>query len=156
MGAPDSPVAHRTVTVHCPVRATSACPLGFGAVDCWSALSSCCTGQSGCAPDSHYSLSGARHVSASVRVWSSWLLECLVVLLHWTVRCPLTSAWHCSSLFIWRTDRWRAGSRCSASTPNCPVNYSGARLQNSREWPIHLLAGLVHRTVSSAPKNSTL
>jgi hypothetical protein len=39
MGAPDSPVAHRTVNVHCPVRATSARPLGFGAVDLWSALS---------------------------------------------------------------------------------------------------------------------
>jgi hypothetical protein len=46
MGAPDSPVAHRTVTVHCPVRATSARPLGFGAVDRWSALYFCCTGQS--------------------------------------------------------------------------------------------------------------
>jgi hypothetical protein len=29
------------------------------------------TGQSGGAPGSHCSLSGARHVSASVRVWSS-------------------------------------------------------------------------------------
>jgi hypothetical protein len=29
------------------------------------------TGKSGGTPDSHYSLSGARHVSASVRVWSS-------------------------------------------------------------------------------------
>jgi hypothetical protein len=36
MGAPDSPVAYRTTTVHCPVRATSACPLGFGAVDRWN------------------------------------------------------------------------------------------------------------------------
>jgi hypothetical protein len=47
MGAPDSPGAHRTGTVHCPVCATSARPLGFGAVDRWSALSFCCTGQSG-------------------------------------------------------------------------------------------------------------
>jgi hypothetical protein len=47
MGAPDSPVRHRTGTVHCPVRATSARPLGFWAVDRWSCLSSCCTGQSG-------------------------------------------------------------------------------------------------------------
>jgi hypothetical protein len=39
-GAPDS-------TVHCPVRATSARPLGFGAVDRWNPLSFCCTGQSG-------------------------------------------------------------------------------------------------------------
>jgi hypothetical protein len=52
MGAPDSPVAHRTVTVHCPVRATSARPLGFGAVDRWSRLSFCCTGQFGATPDS--------------------------------------------------------------------------------------------------------
>jgi hypothetical protein len=31
MGTPDSPVAHRTIIVHCPVRATSARPLEFGA-----------------------------------------------------------------------------------------------------------------------------
>jgi hypothetical protein len=31
MGAPDSPVRHRIATVHCPVRATLAQPLGFGA-----------------------------------------------------------------------------------------------------------------------------
>jgi hypothetical protein len=47
MGAPNSVVAHRTVTVHCPVHAMSARPLGFGAVDRWSVLSSYCTGQSG-------------------------------------------------------------------------------------------------------------
>jgi hypothetical protein len=35
MGAPDS-----------PVRTTSVQPLGFGVVDRWSRLSSCCTGQS--------------------------------------------------------------------------------------------------------------
>jgi hypothetical protein len=39
MGTPDSPVAHQTVTVHCPVLATSARPLGFGVVDCWNPLS---------------------------------------------------------------------------------------------------------------------
>jgi hypothetical protein len=47
MGAPDSPMRHQTFTVHCPVSATSARPLGFGAVDRWSRLSSCCIGQSG-------------------------------------------------------------------------------------------------------------
>jgi hypothetical protein len=36
--------AHRTVTVHSPVCATSACPLGFGAVDRWNPLSFCCIG----------------------------------------------------------------------------------------------------------------
>jgi hypothetical protein len=52
MGAPDSSVRHRTVTMHCPVRATSAQPLGFGAVDRWRRLWSCCTEQSGATPDS--------------------------------------------------------------------------------------------------------
>jgi hypothetical protein len=31
MGTPNSPVMHQTDIVHCPVRATSARPLGFGA-----------------------------------------------------------------------------------------------------------------------------
>jgi Fe-S-cluster-containing dehydrogenase component len=52
MGAPDSPVRHRTAIVHCPVHATSAQPLGFGAVDNWRCLSSSCTEQSGATPDS--------------------------------------------------------------------------------------------------------
>jgi hypothetical protein len=51
MGTPDNSVAHRTVTVHCPVRATSACPLGFVVVDRWNCLSFCCTGQSGATTD---------------------------------------------------------------------------------------------------------
>jgi hypothetical protein len=52
MGASDSPVHHRIVTVHCPVRATSARQLGFGAVDRWSCLSFCYTGQFGGTLDS--------------------------------------------------------------------------------------------------------
>jgi hypothetical protein len=99
MGAPDSPVAHRIVTVHCPVRATSACPLGFGAVDRWSALSFCCTGQSNATPDSP--------------VTSDF--------------CTLTSAQHCSPLFIWAVDRWRAGNRCSAGSPDSPVAHQTVR-----------------------------
>jgi hypothetical protein len=43
MGETDSPVRHRTVTVHCPVRVMSAQLLGFGAVDSWRRLSSSCT-----------------------------------------------------------------------------------------------------------------
>jgi hypothetical protein len=38
---------HQKVTVHYPVHATSTRPLGCGGVDRWSALSSCCTRQSG-------------------------------------------------------------------------------------------------------------
>jgi hypothetical protein len=37
--------------MHCPVRATLAQPLGFGAVDHWRYLSSSCTGQSSATPD---------------------------------------------------------------------------------------------------------
>jgi hypothetical protein len=41
-------------------------------------------------------------------------------------------------------------------TPDSPVNYSGERLTNSREWLGCLRLGLVHRTVSSVPKQHTL
>jgi hypothetical protein len=44
--------APQTVTMHCPMRAMSVQPLGFGAVDRWGRLSSSCTGQSGATPDS--------------------------------------------------------------------------------------------------------
>jgi hypothetical protein len=30
------------------------------------------------------------------------------------------------------------------------MNYSGVSLENSREWPVRLVEGLVHRTVSGA------
>jgi hypothetical protein len=52
MGALDSLVRHRTAIVHCPVCATSAQPLGFGAVDHWRCLSSSCIGQFSATPDS--------------------------------------------------------------------------------------------------------
>jgi hypothetical protein len=46
MGAPDSPVRHRTDTVQCPVRRHVTQQLGFGAKSTVGALSSCSTGQS--------------------------------------------------------------------------------------------------------------
>jgi hypothetical protein len=52
MGAPDSPVHHRTSTVHCPVRRHVTQPLGFGAGSTVGVLSSCGSGQSGATPDS--------------------------------------------------------------------------------------------------------
>jgi hypothetical protein len=107
-------------------------------------------------PDNHCSLSSARHVSASVRVWTCWPLEPFVFLLHRTVRWSLTSARHCSPLFIWAVDRWHAGSHCSAGSPNSPVNYSGACPEDTREWLVRWLPGLVHQTVSGAPLGSTL
>jgi hypothetical protein len=47
MGAPDSPVRHRTGTVPCPVRRHITQPLGFGAGRSLEDLSSCGTRQSG-------------------------------------------------------------------------------------------------------------
>jgi hypothetical protein len=51
MGTPDSPMAHRTVTIHYPVCATSARPLGFWSGRPLEPLSCGCTGQSGVTPD---------------------------------------------------------------------------------------------------------
>jgi hypothetical protein len=84
------------------------------------------------ASDSPCSLSSACHVSVPVRVWSCWPLELFVFSLHRTVRWPLTSAlWlllrHCSSLFICAVDRWHAGSRCSAGSPDSPVPHRRVR-----------------------------
>jgi hypothetical protein len=116
--------AHRTVTVHCPVRTISARSLGFGAIDRWRPLSFCYTGQSG----------------------DHWLLP-----------------WYYSPLFMWAVDRWHAGSRCSAGSPDSPVNYSEGCPWISREWLVWLCWGLVHQTlsgthriVSGAPLGSTL
>jgi hypothetical protein len=47
MGAPGSPVCHRTGTVPCPVRRHVSQSLGFGVGRPLEALSSCGTGQSG-------------------------------------------------------------------------------------------------------------
>jgi hypothetical protein len=93
------------------------------------------------APDSsvhhqtlHCSLSDAPLRQLSVRVWRSWSLERLVVLLHRTVRCPLTSAlWlltctvHGGRWSLARREtllRWLTGQ--SGSTPDNPVRHFSA------------------------------
>jgi hypothetical protein len=58
MGAPDSPVRHRTGTVGCPVSRHVTQPLGFGSSRPLASLSSCGTGQLSATPDRSYSLSG--------------------------------------------------------------------------------------------------
>jgi hypothetical protein len=54
---------------------------------------------------------------------------------------------HCTSysLLRWLTEHVQC-------TPNSSVNYSGAHPENSWEWPVRLVEGLVHRTLSGAPK----
>jgi hypothetical protein len=91
MGAPDSPVRHRTGIACCPVRRHVTQSLGFGAKSAIGALSSCDTGQSGA---------------------------------------PLTCCSDfCAALLIYQSRPLRVDSRCSASTPDSLVNYSGARLR---------------------------
>jgi hypothetical protein len=113
MGTTDSPVAHRTVTVHYPVHATSARPLGFGAVGRWSCLSFCYTRQSGATSDSPVTSDFCALTSSLAlfitghRVRRS--LACRESLLHWLT-----------------------GQSCG--TPDSLVNYSGARLDETREW----------------------
>jgi hypothetical protein len=92
MGALDSPMRHRTGTVHYSVHATLAYPLGFGAVDRWRCLSSSCTGQSGATrtvrcPSDFAALTFARH-SSSLFTWQSRSLaqRAVAPLAHRTVR----------------------------------------------------------------------
>jgi hypothetical protein len=93
-------------------------------------------GQSGGAPDSHYSLSGAPSGACSDSA---------------------RAVAHCSvSLFLCRRPLARS-SRCSAGTPDSPVNYSGAASPNSRRWQVRSgtpwctgHCPVVHRTVRCA------
>jgi hypothetical protein len=128
MGTLDSTVAHWTVTIQCPVCATLARPLGFGAIDRWNSLSFCCTGQSGATLD----------MSGDFWITRSNFCRALFITVHFC-SWPLTSS-----------------DCCSAGSPDCPVNYSGARPTNSRECLVCLCTGLMHRIVSSAPLGSTL
>jgi hypothetical protein len=113
------------------------------------------------------SLSGAHHVSASVRVWSYWSLELFVFLLHRTVQWPLTlrsdfcttlfDTVHLSSRLLARRESllcWLTGQ--SGATPDSPMNYSGASPLNFWVWPVWWVPGQVHRTLSGAPIFSTL
>jgi hypothetical protein len=96
-GAPDSPVRHRTLS-GAPATSPGHWVLTVGASDRWA------IGQSGGAPDSYYSLSGAPSgvVLTSARTGA-----------------------HCS-LLLFRCRRPLAlCSRYSAGTPDSPVNYSG-------------------------------
>jgi hypothetical protein len=118
--------AHRTYTVHCPVCAMSARPLGFWSGRPLEPLSCNCTGQSGATPD----------MSSDLWLRCSDFFVSLFIMVYFCSR-PLTHS-----------------SYCSAGAPNSLVNYSGARLANFREWLVCLCLGLVHRTVSDAPKTA--
>jgi hypothetical protein len=94
----DSPVRHRTLS-GAPATSPSRWILTIGASDIWA------TGQSGGAPDSHCSLSGAPSGAAL----NSGALRA-----------------HCSAFNAYCKRPLARSSRCSAGTPDSPVNYSGA------------------------------
>jgi hypothetical protein len=110
--------AHRTVrcaTGHCLVRQPRHPTVRVLTVSTVGALTAGTTRQSGGAPDSHCSLSGAPSGAA-------------LTLRALSAHCP-------RSLFTFADDRWRS-SRCSAwhtresgATPDSPVNYSRVALQ---------------------------
>jgi hypothetical protein len=103
--------AHRIVrctTGHCPVRQPRHPTVRVFTVSTVGALTSWRTGQSGAAPDRHCSLSGAPSgAPLTLRELSTHCSRC---------RRPLEST---IALL----------SRCSACTPDSPVNYSGAAFQ---------------------------
>jgi hypothetical protein len=100
MGALDSPVRHRTGTIHCPVRHHITQLLGFWSSRSLASLSSCGTGQSDATPDT------VRCASDSAALTLRALFLCQRLL----------------QLTVARV------SRCFASTRDSPVNYSGVRL----------------------------
>jgi hypothetical protein len=84
MGAPDSPVRHRTGTVPYPVCRHVTQPLGFGARSTVGALSSCGTRQSGASPDilvpsDFAALTSAVHCSCTVHFADSTVARWIAV-----------------------------------------------------------------------------
>ena len=127
MGTPDSPVVHWTLhcslSDECHVRR----PLGFGAVDHWSLLSSCGTGQSVGTPDSPV------RSDFVDRLLYCWLLR---------------------SQRSWPLGKF---DRCSVGSPDSPVVHqtvrwiiADARWENPRAASSRG-ARLGHQTMSGAP-----
>jgi hypothetical protein len=126
MGAPDSPMRHRTGPVHCPVRCHVTQPLGFGSSRPLVPLSSCGTGQV---------LFTFRCASDSAALTLHALSLCQPLLQSTIARV----------------------SRCSAGTPDNPVNYSRVRLlKPESDWfnPVRAWGTghcpVAHRTVRCA------
>jgi hypothetical protein len=95
-------------TGHCLVRQPRHPTVRVLTVSTVGALTAWATGQSDVAPDSHCSLSGAPSGAA-------------LTLSELSAHCSLVSRPLESTVVL--------ASRCSAGTPDSPVNYSGARTQ---------------------------
>jgi hypothetical protein len=127
MGALDSPVSHRTGTVHCLVHRHVTQPLGFWSSRPLAPLSSCGTGQSGATPDTVQCASDSAALTLRALFLCQWLLQSTVARV----------------------------SRCSAGTPDSLVNYSGVRLPKPESgWFNPIWAWCTGQ--SGAPDQSTL
>jgi hypothetical protein len=133
MGAPDSPVRHRTGTVGCPVRCHVTQPLGFGAKSTVGALSPCGTGQSVATPDSPVPSDFAALTSVAALFTHQLLLQSTVAQIA--------------------VARWLTGQ--SDGTSDSPVNYSGARLRKPESGCLDSIRSWCTGQ-SDAPDHSTL
>jgi hypothetical protein len=86
MDTSDSPVAHWTCTIHCPVCATSTRPLGFWSGWPLQPLSCSCIKQFGATPD----------MSGDLLLLRSDFCHALFTIVHFCNR-PLTRSIHCSA-----------------------------------------------------------
>jgi hypothetical protein len=134
--------AHRTW--HCSL--SGAChvswPLGFGAVDRWSPLSSCGTGQSGGTPDSPVAHRTVRwHTGQSGVFWlysfDFWLLHCSLFLRQHSRPLAKFTVAPLAHRTVW-------------CTSDSSANYSGVT-QKTRERPVREVPWPMHRIVSGAP-----
>jgi hypothetical protein len=118
---PDSPVLHRTGQCSLSGACHVSRPLRFGAVDRWSPLSSCGTGQSGGTSDSS--------LCSDFAVLTS---DLRTVHFYYTPQSTIERSW---LLLCWHTGHVRC-------TPDSPMNYSEALPWETREWPVHEVLGL--------------
>jgi hypothetical protein len=127
MGAPDSPVRHRTGTIGCPVCRHVTQLLGFGAKSTVGALSPCNTGQSGA-----LWLCGSNFSRCTIHFVSTFAAD------------------RCTQIAV---ARWLTGQ--SGGTSDGPVNYSGARLRKPESSCLHPIRSWCTGQ-SGAPDHSTL
>jgi hypothetical protein len=114
------------------------------------------------APDSpvrHQTLSGAPPRHPTIRVLEQLTVGDFVLLWHRTVLCSLFFTVHQSQWLLQSTIA--RCSRCSTSAPDSPVNYSGCRLEKTREWLVWAEwswdtghCPMVHRTLSGGTPDS--
>jgi hypothetical protein len=118
-GAPDSSVVHRTW--HCSVSGAChiSCPMGFGVVDSWSPLSCSCT------PATHRTCPVRPDIAALTSDCALFIFTLFTAVYRW---------------HIWPLLRWL--TRHVWCTPDSPVNYSGARPWETREWLVREVLGL--------------